>query len=171
MHNKAQTIACISALYTGKYECTRIPKQFDIACRSIAQNNFSKDSAFSNPFMTILQVVVFTKVTLLQRQLCEILIDLHLQLKKIGKIFIVRLITSSYRAVKALWNDYTQPSMSILKSFQKTCPLNPPNVQLTRELIRSYQQENLSRMWQSLKIAWLNYPCSQTSEVDIKCAV
>ena len=54
VHNKARTIARISALYTGKYECTRIPKQFDIACHSIAQNNFSKDSAFSNRFMTIL---------------------------------------------------------------------------------------------------------------------
>ena len=42
----------------------------------------------------------------LQRQLCEISIDLDLQLKKIGKIFTVRWIASSYRAVKALWNDY-----------------------------------------------------------------
>ena len=53
---------------------------------------------------------VYSYSSKLQRQLCEISIDLHLQLKKIGNIFTVRWITSSYRAVKALWNDYTQRS-------------------------------------------------------------
>ena len=42
---------------------------------------------------------MFSYSSKLQRQLCEILIDLDLQLKKIGKIFAVRWIASSYRAV------------------------------------------------------------------------
>ena len=102
---------------------------------------------------------VYSYSSKLHRQLCEISIDLDLQLKKIGKIFTVG--SRHPIELSKLYGMTTQPSMSILKSFQKTCPLNLPNVQLTKELLRSYQQENLSRMWQSLKIAWLNYPCSQ----------
>ena len=49
---------------------------------------------------------VYSYSSKLQRQLCETSIDLDLQLKKIGKIFTVCWIASSYRAVKALWNDY-----------------------------------------------------------------
>ena len=49
---------------------------------------------------------VYSYCSKLETQLCEISIHLDLQLKKIGKIFTVRWIASSYRAVKALWNDY-----------------------------------------------------------------
>ena len=49
---------------------------------------------------------VYSYSSKLQRQLGEISKDLGLQLNKIGKMFTVRWIASSFRAVKALWNNY-----------------------------------------------------------------
>lgn len=49
---------------------------------------------------------VYSYSSKLQRELSEISRDLDLQLKKVGKIFTVRWIASSFRAIKALWNDY-----------------------------------------------------------------
>ncbi|CAB4020014.1 Hypothetical predicted protein [Paramuricea clavata] len=49
---------------------------------------------------------VYSYLSKLQRELSEISRDLDLQVKNIGKILTVRWITSSFRATKALWNDY-----------------------------------------------------------------
>ena len=66
---------------------------------------------------------VYSYSSKLERQLCEISIDLDSKLKKIGKIFTVSWIASSYRAVKALWND--NPALYVhFKKLSKDMSIN-----------------------------------------------
>ena len=49
---------------------------------------------------------VYSMSPKLQRELKSISSEVDVELKKVGKIFTIRWVTSSFCAVKALWNDY-----------------------------------------------------------------
>ena len=58
---------------------------------------------------------VYSMSPKLQRELKSISSEVDVELKKIGKIFKIRWVASSFRAVKALWNDYP----ALYAHFQK----------------------------------------------------